>query len=98
MKFIATGDTIVTCPYTRNYDGYRELADFIRTADVRMNNMESPLSEGPSPVSAFSGRPWMRGKPALLDEMADFGFNCYSFANNHSLDYFYDGQIGRAHV
>ena len=93
MKFIATGDTIVTCPYTRNYDGYRELAEFIRTADVRMNNMESPLSVGPSPVSAFSGRPWMRGKPELLDEMADFGFNCYSFANNHSLDYFYDGLI-----
>ncbi len=93
MKFIATGDTIVTCPYTRNYDGYRELAEFIRSADVRMNNMESPLSVGPSPVSAFSGRPWMRGKPELLDEMADFGFNCYSFANNHSLDYFYDGLI-----
>ena len=26
MRLIATGDTIVTCPYTRNYDGYEELA------------------------------------------------------------------------
>ncbi|MBR2896684.1 MAG: CapA family protein [Oscillospiraceae bacterium] len=93
MKFIATGDTIVTCPYTKNYEGYRELVDFIRSADVRMNNMECPLSTGPSRVSAFSGRPWMRGEPTLLDDIAEFGFNCYSFANNHSLDYFYDGLL-----
>ena len=93
MRLIATGDTIVTCPYTRNYDGYEELAALIRKGDVRMNNMESPLSEGPSPVSFMSGRPWMRSAPTLLDDLADFGFNCYSFANNHSLDYFYDGLL-----
>ncbi|MBO4411594.1 MAG: CapA family protein [Lachnospiraceae bacterium] len=91
MRFIATGDTIVTCPYTKNYEGYEELASFVRAADVRMNNMEAPLCSGPSPVSAFSGRPWMRAPETLLDEMADFGFNCYSFANNHGLDYFYTG-------
>ncbi len=91
MKFIATGDTIVTCPYTRDYEGYDELAAFIRGADVRMNNMENPLVDGPCETSAFSGIPWMAAPTSLLDEMADFGFNCYGFANNHNLDYFYTG-------
>ena len=91
FRFIATGDTIVTCPYTRDYDGYREMVEIIRSADVRMNNMENPLADGPCPVSSFSGRPWFRAPSSLLDEMADFGFNCYGFANNHALDYFYTG-------
>ncbi len=93
LTFAATGDTIITCPYTRNYEGYEALVAWLKQADVRMNNMETPLADGPCPVSAFSGRPWMRGKTALLDELADFGFNCYSFANNHGLDYFYPGLL-----
>ena len=91
MKFIATGDTIVTCPYNRNYKGYKELVSFIHSADVRMNNMENPLVDGPCETSAFSGIPWMAAPTSLLDEMADFDFNCYGFANNHALDYFYTG-------
>jgi len=91
FRFVATGDTIVTCPYTRDYAGYQEVVDYIRSADVRMNNMENPLVDGPCSVSAFSGQPWMCAPTSLLDDMADFGFNCYGFANNHNLDYFYTG-------
>lgn len=91
MRFIATGDTIVTCPYTRDYKGYDELVKYIRSFDVRMNNMENPLVDGPCETSAFSGIPWMAAPTALLDEMADFQFNCFGFANNHALDYFYTG-------
>lgn len=91
LSFIATGDTIVTCPYTRDYDGYWELADFIKKIDVRFNNMENPLVDGDCETSEFTGMPWMRAPTSLLDEMADFDFNCYGFANNHNLDYFYTG-------
>lgn len=93
LKFVATGDTIVTCPYRRDYEGYQELADFIRSADVRMNNMENPLADGDCETSYFTGMPWFRAPTSLLDEMADFGFNCYGFANNHALDYFYTGLL-----
>ena len=55
MRFIATGDTIVTEFYTRNYEGYQALCDFIRTADVRFNNMETPLVDKWCTVSSFSG-------------------------------------------
>lgn len=91
LKFVATGDTIVTCPYTKNYDGYQELVDYIQSADVRMNNMENPLIDEYCTVSGFSGIPWLRAPTTLLDDMKEFGFNCYSFANNHNLDYFYTG-------
>lgn len=93
MRFIATGDTIVTEYYTRDYDGYQALCDFVRTADVRFNNMETPLVDRWCTVSAFSGGHWLRSPTTLLDELNDFGFNCYSFANNHNLDFFYDGML-----
>lgn len=93
LKFIATGDTIVTEYYTRDYKGYQELCDFIRTADVKFNNMETPLVDDWCTVSSFSGGHWLRSPTSLLDELTDFDFNCYSFANNHNLDFFYDGMI-----
>lgn len=93
MRFIATGDTIITEYYTRDYEGYRELCDFIRTADVRFNNMETPLVDDWCRVSSFSGGHWLRSHTSLLDKLEDFGFNCYSFANNHNLDFFYDGML-----
>jgi len=93
LKFIATGDTIVTEYYTRDYEGYQELCDFIRTADVRFNNMETPLVDTWCTTSSFSGGHWLRTNTSLLDDLADFGFNCYGFANNHNLDFFYDGML-----
>ena len=93
LKFIATGDTIVTEHYTREYEGYQELCDYIRTADVKFNNMETPLVDDWCTVSSFSGGHWLRSPTTLLDELTDFGFNCYSFANNHNLDFFYDGML-----
>ena len=93
LKFIATGDTIITEYYTRDYEGYRELCDFVRTADVRFNNMETPLVDDWCRVSSFSGGHWLRTHTSLLDTLKDFDFNCYSFANNHNLDFFYDGLI-----
>ena len=93
FRFIATGDTIVTCPYVKDYEGYEDIVAFIRSADVRMNNMENPLLDGDAPAGEFSGIPWLRAPTSLLDDMADFGFNCFGFANNHNLDYFYDGLL-----
>lgn len=93
LRFIGTGDTIVTCPYTRDYDGYWDLVNWIKTADVRFSNMENPLVDGECPAGQFSGNPWMRAPSTLLDEMADFDFNLYGFANNHALDYHYEGLL-----
>jgi len=93
MRFIATGDTILTGYYTKDYAGHRALAEFIRSADVRFNNMETPLVDDWCTVSAFSGGHWIRTPTSRLDDLADFGFNCFSFANNHGLDFFYTGLL-----
>ena len=42
LKFVATGDTIVTCPYTRNYAGYQELVDFIRSHETKGEKETEP--------------------------------------------------------
>lgn len=91
LKFIASGDTILTCYHTKDYAGYQELADFIHSADVRMNNMETPLLDTWCTASAFSGGHWLRSPTSLVDKMTELGFNCFCFANNHNLDFFYTG-------
>ncbi|MBR0140006.1 MAG: CapA family protein [Firmicutes bacterium] len=93
FKFAATGDTVITGFFTKDYPGFKELAEIIRSADVRMNNMETTLLDGWSTVSAFSGGHWIKTPTTRLDDMEDFGFNCYSFANNHGLDYSYTGLL-----
>ena len=44
FTFIATGNTIMSGYYARDYDGYKEPTSLIASADVAMNNMEMPLA------------------------------------------------------
>ncbi len=91
MIFCATGDTILTKPLDRNYPGFEELCSFLKKADVRMNNMEIVLADYDCCASTYCGTPWLCTSPEALDELRAFGFDCYSIANNHTLDYFYTG-------
>ena len=92
FQFAATGDSIFLRPFPETYTGWKEVADFLRQADVRMNNMENVLADYDCCASAYCGTPWLCAPPARLDDLQKcFGFDLYSFANNHTLDYFYTG-------
>lgn len=92
MKFTAAGDMIIQKRIYEDYEGFCELAPFIKQGDARFFNLETTLNhEGEASASQFSGGTYIRTNPEVLDDIKPFGFNMTSFNNNHALDFFYDG-------
>ena len=60
-------------------------------SDVRLANLESTITDGTRYTSAYSGRTWLTTEPGCLADVARLGFNVLGFANNHTMDYSYDG-------
>ncbi len=92
MKFTAVGDMIIQRRIQAGYEGFSELADFIKQGDARFFNLETTLNyEGETCASAFSGGTYLRTTPEVLDDIKPFGFNMTSFNNNHAMDFSMDG-------
>ena len=92
MKFTAVGDMIIQKRIFEGYEGFDELAPFIKQGDARFFNLETTLYHaGEACGSQFSGGTYIRTNPEVLDDIRPFGFNMTSFNNNHALDFSYDG-------
>ena len=92
MKFTAAGDMIIQKSIYPGYEGFGELADFIKQGDARFFNLETTLNyEGETCASQFSGGTYIRTNPDILDDIRPFGFNMTSANNNHALDFSYGG-------
>lgn len=92
MKFTAAGDMIIQKRIYNGYEGFSELAPFIKQGDARFFNLETTLNhEGEACASQFSGGTYLRTNPEILDDIKPFGFNMTSFNNNHALDFSYAG-------
>ncbi|MBQ8814896.1 MAG: CapA family protein [Lachnospiraceae bacterium] len=92
MKITAVGDMIIQKRIYEGYEGFAELATFIRQGDARFFNLETTLNhEGEACASQFSGGTWLRTNPEVLEDIKPFGFNMTSFNNNHALDFSYAG-------
>lgn len=92
IRLCATGDSILLGPIPAEYESVgRSLKEFITRADVRIANMETTLTHFDCYASTFCGGTWLSASPDVLYELDRFGFQYYSFANNHSMDYSYGG-------
>ena len=92
MKFTAAGDMIIQKRIYDGYEGFEELAPFIKQGDARFFNLETTLNkESETCASQFSGGTYLRTNPEVLDDIKPFGFNMTSFNNNHVLDFSYGG-------
>ncbi len=91
MKICITGDSILMAPFPENYPGFQGVKDHIAQADVRINNLEMVISGGDKFASTYCGGIWLTGKPERLDDVCSYGFNCFGFANNHTMDFSYGG-------
>lgn len=92
MKFTAVGDMIIQKRIFEGYEGFNELASFIKQGDARFFNLETTLNhEGEVCASQFSGGTYLRTNPEVLEDIKRFGFNMTSFNNNHVLDFSYGG-------
>lgn len=91
MKICVTGDSILMSPLPAAYTGMKDVKGFIRQADVRINNLEMVLSDYDRFAATFCGGLWLTAPAARLDDVLQYGFNCFGFANNHTMDYSYGG-------
>ena len=91
MKISITGDSILMEPLPSTYQGLDPVKDFIAQGDIRINNMEMVLSEYDRFAATFCGGLWLTARPKVLDDVLKYGFNCFTFANNHTMDYSYGG-------
>ena len=90
LTILFTGDILLDrgVRYYLEHGGMRrvipdETADFLRSADVVVGNLECPASTVQAP--AFK-RYVFRGDPQWLDSLRAYGFTHLNLANNHSVD------------
>lgn len=91
IKLTATGDALIMKRIPCNYPGYSDLCEFIQRGDARLTNLETTISNGKLFPSAYSGGTWLTTDERVLGDLLGMGFNMVCTANNHSLDYSYDG-------
>ena len=90
MKITAVGDCAMQKNLPKYYDGFAQVRDYIMQADVRFFNMETTVCEDCF-AATHSGGTWMRTSPDVLEDALEYGFNVTTSANNHCMDYAYDG-------
>ena len=88
----SVGDAILHEKFPQNYD-VTPIREIVEKADVRLFNLENVLSDRPVFASTYCGGTWLLAKEDTLDDTLRFGFNGCSFANNHTMDYSYDGMF-----
>lgn len=94
MKFTAVGDVVMQRRLPISYDGFAEVCNYIKQGDFRFCNLETTINrEGECYASQFSGGTWLRAEPEILTDALSYGFNAISFANNHTMDFSYEGML-----
>ena len=86
----SVGDAILLEKFPADYD-VTPIKKIVEQADVRLFNLENVLSDRPIYGSTYCGGTWLLAKEDTLDDTLRFGFNGCSFANNHTMDFSYEG-------
>ena len=90
--FVATGDILTTRslgPFAdAEEDTYKSLTRLLRGADITFGNLEVCLTRGGYPAEKLVN---LRADPGLAEELAALGFDLVSIANNHTMDFGFDG-------
>ena len=92
IKICATGDLMLLKKFPEEYD-FEEIYNIINKCDVKITNLESVVSNFNCFASTFCGGQWINSEPIVFDDVLKYNFNLYSCANNHSMDYSFDGLI-----
>jgi poly-gamma-glutamate capsule biosynthesis protein CapA/YwtB (metallophosphatase superfamily) len=104
-KVLLTGDSILMRRgLINNTPGSRELHSLIKSADVSFTNLECLPANYEGYPTKDSGGAHFGCRDVMLDELTEYGFNLFSAANNHSLNYGVTGleallkQLRRRHL
>ncbi|UCH58099.1 MAG: CapA family protein [Candidatus Bathyarchaeota archaeon] len=94
ISLVATGDSLITMKQSVHSEPeFLEMVDLIRSADIAFTNHEMLLHDYEEDCwpSAESGGTYTRAPPDIIEELKWMGYDIVSTANNHSLDYLYEG-------
>ena len=94
FSLIATGDSLITMKQSVHSEpDYTRLVNLIREVDCAFANLEMNLHdyEADCYPAAECGGTYTRAHPSILKELLWMGFDMFSTANNHSMDYMYGG-------
>ncbi len=95
MTFALAGDAILTRKLSvYSEPEFLEIRDVMRNATATFVNAEMLFLNYDEPdviPASQSGGTYMRGQPALLEDLKWMGVDLVSTANNHSLDYSFGG-------
>lgn len=83
VDVVAVGDVFVDRRYPET--AVENVADVFEEADVRVGNLEGPVSDAGEQVEFAA--PWLRADPDAMAAIEAAGFDAMTLANNHSMDY-----------
>jgi poly-gamma-glutamate synthesis protein (capsule biosynthesis protein) len=95
LSCTGTGDALFTARFPAGYNSsLEEIANFIKTCDVRITNLETNLANFSDLfANSVSGGTWINTPKEYISDLEKYGFNFYGTANNHAMDYSYNGLL-----
>ena len=94
IKVAATGDSLFFSNIPAEYKSIgASLVAFLSDCDVKINNLETNLSDFGSYANQYSGGTWYNTRKEVFPDLESFGFNFFGNANNHTMDYSYTGLL-----
>ncbi len=92
VRLVAGGDTMFTERLSAlshaATEGFRRTIACLQEADIRIANCETPLTRGGYRSEKFIN---LRSDPEIAEDLAALGVDIVTLANNHMLDYGYEG-------
>ena len=93
MSITAAGDFLRQRRLPERYDGFEEIRDFIMRGDARFFNLETSFPDETCFGDRHYGGSYLRTDASALEDARRYGFNMLSFANNHTMDYSFNGLL-----
>lgn len=96
FSLIATGDSLVTMKQSVHSEpDFTRLVNLIREVDCAFSNLEMNLHDYETDCypAAECGGTYTRAHSGIIRELTWMGFDMFSTANNHSMDYMYGGLL-----
>jgi poly-gamma-glutamate capsule biosynthesis protein CapA/YwtB (metallophosphatase superfamily) len=100
LRLVATGDSVFNMRLSHcKEEAFLSLIELIRKGDVRFTNFEIVICDYDKGYPAAEyGVPYQVTDPGIADELKWMGFNLVSRANNHTVDWSYEGIFNSSRV
>lgn len=94
IKISLCGDILISKRLPLNsYSGFDELQKMLHQHECRFANLETTIHRREGYPEAFPGGGYAMADPNCLSDLQRIGFNLFSTANNHAMDYGHNGLL-----